>query len=215
MEIDVKGLILVNEPDIVNKYTNIVVAMHRAYKDLQRVEFGFVNGDVDDDFIKKIKEDFHSREYPEFYEESSDLGVGKFSINLDAFKAGSEWDIIDITTLIKEAAVHFVVSTIDNDRIKVCSLSTKDKPKNGYIILEENRYSYDDLLQHSTTSKVYKKYWRRNKVLKTFFSTITFPIALIGLNYFYGLQIPEEAINLLSLSIGAAGLYLAYCSYAK
>lgn len=200
----------------IDTYTNVMAAICDTYP-VNHIMLSFIIGEIDENFIDSIKSNLASLSNNNIYSKASRVRLEAEIANKDHNLLVKGWDILDVTGVSKEIAIHISAASISNKNVCICQLSWKKSFQNGERwILTDNNHSYSNLMSTGSLSVLYKEYFRKKNILTMFgviFSIIF--ICAITKIIWPGFIIPEDLVNILSLLIGAAGLYLAILSLKK
>lgn len=207
-----KGRILYQSPNL-KTYKNLVAAMYNAYEEIEEICLSFLDSEVDDKILDDLQLILSSSEN-QIYKKAARIRLTAESINSQDTSCFQGWNVIDVSAVSKENAVHIVASTLENEKIRVCTLHWLERFGRGEEwILTNDNHRYSDLLSEGSLAKLYKNYFQRKVVIRMFGVMFSLLFFLAVTKYLFPtFQIPDDFINFFSLLIGASGLYLASVS---
>ncbi|EGR1345561.1 hypothetical protein ACUMO5_004511 [Vibrio parahaemolyticus] len=211
-----KGKVLVQSNNI-DTYVNIVAAMCLTFKDIKEIRLSFVSSPVNENLIDSIQQKLSANPDSLIYKHAARVHLSGESTESDNTQLSTGWDVLDVSAVSKEVALNIVAATIDNQNIKVCSLQwLKRFEKGEEWLLTNDNHEYKDLLSDGALSKLYKNYLQKKSVIYIFGSIfLVLLVTAIAKYLMPSILIPADIVNVLSLLIGAAGLYLAAESLRK
>lgn len=197
----------------VDSYVNVMSAICEKYS-AGHIMLSFVDSDPDESFVLKIQERLASLLGNSRYTKAArvKLEFERASENYASVVKG--WDVVDVTAVSKELAINFSAAAIGSRRVHICQLSwLKRFEKGEEWILDDDNHHYSDLMSSGALSSLYKEHFHKRHVIIAF--GILFSVVLIvsvAKIFIPSFVVPEDLVNLFSLMIGAAGLYLAIIS---
>jgi len=209
-----KAKILVQSPNI-DTYINIIAAICKKYPSVTEIVFSFLNKSVNDNFINDVRIKLANlASHNSLYSKGVKVSIEAVIEDENGSNLIDGFNLIDVTAVSKEIALNVAASSVEKKNVKICQLSwTKKFEKDEKWIIEDNNHLYDDLLSKGALSKLYKNYFQKRTVIFVFAvifgALLLTSILKIILKDFI---IPSDLVNILSLLIGAAGLYLAAVS---
>ena len=181
---------------------------------VKQIMLSFIGKEKDEEFINVIQAKLVERSSSPNYSKASRVLLEGEAANSDHVVLVKGWDIVDVTGVSKEMAINVSAASIGNKKIHVCQLSWKHRFKqNEKWILKEGNHNYTDLMSSGALSNLYREYFQKKHVIIAFgvLFSIVFSVAIAKI-FWPAFIIPEDVVNLFSLLIGAAGLYLAIMS---
>lgn len=195
-------------------YINVMAALCDAYPAINKIMLSFIDKEPDEIFVKKIQERLLSLSDSESYFRASRVQLKTEIADKDHGSLVRGWDVIDVSAVSKEIAINVSAASIANEKVHVCQLTwSKRFAKDEPWILQEGNHCYTDLMSEGALSNLYKDHFQKKHVILAFgvLFSIVFIIAFTKFLW-PSFIIPEDVVNVFSLLIGAAGLYLAIIS---
>ncbi|ACU89743.1 hypothetical protein Dbac_1651 [Desulfomicrobium baculatum DSM 4028] len=197
----------------VDTYVNVMSAICEEYS-VEHIMLSFVDSDPDENFVSNIQKRLVSLLSNSRYAKATrvKLEIERASENYVSVVEG--WDVVDVTAVSKELAINFSAAAIGIRRVHVCQLNwLKRFKKDEDWILVDGNHRYSDLMSSGALSSLYKEHFHKRHVIIAFgilFSV--FLVVSVSKIFIPSFVVPEDLVNLFSLMIGAAGLYLAIIS---
>lgn len=204
---------LVQSPNVLT-YVNAIAALCAKHPAVTTVKLVFLSKDVDEKFVDEIQRKLSLLSDSPSYAKGARVYLSGEIGDYNDVSLAKNWDVVDVTGVSKDVAIQVAAAAINNKKTRICQLSwNKQFAKGEAWVVEEGNHSYNDLMSVGALSKLYDNYFQKKQVLFVFlvlFSVVFF--AAVAKIIWPKFGIPNDLVNLLSLLIGAAGLYLAAIS---
>ncbi|MGB3458889.1 MAG: hypothetical protein WBB08_06260 [Halobacteriota archaeon] len=211
-----KAKVVIQSP-IVDTYVNVVAAIAVNFPDIKEICFVFFDNPPDEAMLNSIQRKLLELSYIPPYRKGARLYVSSEEMLIDSKELLKDCILIDVSAVSKDIAVSIAASGVERQSVKIGHLKWISKiEKDKKLRVGVDDYLYEDLLSKGAMSSLLKNYVAKKHVLRAFaimFSTIF--IIAIAKFILPNFIIPDDVINLFSLLIGAAGLYLAAISLKK
>jgi hypothetical protein len=204
---------LLVQSDNINTYINVMAALCDKYP-VKQIMLSFVGKEPDNGFVNEIQSKLVNRSSNPIYSKASRVLLEYEIASSDHVLLVKGWDILDVTGVSKEIAVNISAASISNKKVHVCQLSWKERFKrDDEWVLKQGNHEYTDLMGSGALSNLYYDHFQKRHVIIAFAALflIIFGVAIAKMIW-PSFLVPEDVINLFSLLIGAAGLYLAIMS---
>lgn len=208
-----KAKLLVQSTTI-ETYTNVMAALCDKYP-INQVVFSFIDREPDEEFINNVQKKLIELYSNSNYFKASRVQIQTEIADKDHICLVKGYDIIDVSGVSKKIAINASAASISNRKVHICQLSWKRRFKEGeQWMLEEGNHDYTDLMSAGALSDLYQEYFKKKHIIFafSFLFLIVFIVVVVKL-ICPTFIIPEDVVNLFSLLIGAAGLYLAIISF--
>lgn len=207
---------IIHHSNNVDTYVNIIAAMYEAYGEIKEITLSFIDSPVNEKFIDSLQERLTTYDENPIYKKSARVHLSGESISIGLVTSEESLDVIDVSALPKEMAIEVVASTIDRKNIKVCTLQWPENVKfdpGEKWVLRDGNHSYSNLVSKGALAKLYRNYFQKKQVIWIFAAIFSVLICMAIIKYIVpDFAIPSDIVNILSLLVGAAGLYLAAVS---
>jgi len=211
-----KVKVVIQSPRI-DTYVNIVAAIADSFPDVKEICFVFFDRPTNDDIINDIQKKLSELSDIEPYAKGARFYLSGEETLIESKDLLKDCILIDVSAVSKDIALSVAASGIQKQSVKVGHLKWLSKIEKGKELrVGVDNYTYEDLLSKGAMSTLLKDYVAKKYVLRAF--VIMFlSIFIIAVAKFCipNFTIPDDVINLFSLLIGAAGLYLAAVSLKK
>jgi len=204
---------LLIQSDNIGTYINVMAALCDKYP-VKQIMLSFIEKEPDESFINEIQSKLVELSSRSIYSKASRVLLEGEAANNDHVLLVKGWDVVDVTGVSKEVAINISAASIGNKKVHVCQLSWKQRFKRDEEwILKEGNHHYTDLMSTGALSNLYQEYFQKKHVIIAFaiLFAIVFGVAIAKIVW-PTFIVPEDVVNLFSLLIGAAGLYLAIMS---
>lgn len=204
---------LLIQSDNVDTYINVMAALCGKFP-VKQVMLSFIDREPEESFINEIQSKLVKLSISPNYSKASRVLLEGEAANNDHVALVKGWDVVDVTGVSKEVAINISAASIGNKRVHICQLSWKQRFKqNEDWVLKEGNHNYADLMSSGALSNLYQEYFQKKHVIIAFgvLFSIVFSVAITKIIW-PKFIVPEDVVNLFSLLIGAAGLYLAIMS---
>jgi len=207
-----KAKILVQSPTV-DTYINVMAALCDAYP-INKIMLSFIGKEPDDSFIDAIQGKLLSLSSSSSYSKASRVQLEVETADKDHIRLVKGWDVIDVTAVSKVIAINVSAACISNKKVHICQLSWRKRFSNNEPwILEDGNHQYTDLMSAGALSSLYQDHFQKKHVIIVFGALFSIVFLLAIAKFFWpGFVVPEDFVNVFSLLIGAAGLYLAIIS---
>ncbi len=211
-----KAKVVIQSPRI-DTYVDVVAAIADNFPDVKEICFVFFDRPANEGIINAIQKKSSELSDITPYAKGARFYLYAEEILIESKDLLKNCILIDVSAVSKDIALSVAASGIERQSVKVGHLKWLSKIEKGKELrIGVDNYNYEDLLSKGAMSTLLKNYVAKKHVLRAFvimFSSI-FVIALAKF-FIPNFIIPDDVINLFSLLIGAAGLYLAAVSLKK
>jgi len=198
----------------IDTYVNAIAAIVDHYPEINQFIIVFFDKPSNEDFINKIQKRLSKLSDIPQYARAARMLLTSEEILIESKELLQECVLVDVSGVSKEVALSIAANGIEKQSVKVGHLKWHEKIEKGKEFrVGLNKHSYEDLLSKGAMATLIKKYIAKKHVLRAF--VVMFSIIMcMAIAKFIWPQfiIPDDIINLFSLLIGAAGLYLAAIS---
>jgi len=208
-----KAKVVIQSPRI-DTYVNVVAAIADTFSDIKEICFVFFDRPINDDTVNEIQEKLLSLSDIKPYAKGARFHISTEETLIESKELLKDCIIIDVSAVSKEVAVSVAASGVEMQSVKVGHLKWISKlEQTRELRVSIDKYEYEDLLSQFAISTLLNDYLAKKHVIRAFvlMFSILFIIA-IAKCIIQDFIIPDDLINLFSLLIGAAGLYLAAIS---
>lgn len=211
-----RAKVLIQSP-IIDSYVNVVAAIADRFPDIKEISFLFFDRPANDDIVNKIQKKLAELSDIKPYAKGARFHLSTEDMSIESKNLLNDCILIDVSAVAKDIAVSVAASGIKRQSVKVGHLKWLSKIEKGKVLrVGVDNYAYEDLLSKGVMSTLLKEYVAKKHVLRAFvvmFSSIL--IIAITKVFVPNFIIPDDVINLFSLLVGAAGLYLAAVSLKR
>ena len=195
-------------------YADVVAAIAEEHPNIESIQFLFFDGPMKEDLINNIQRKLAELSDIPAYARGARLRLTCVETSLDSVDTLQGCILVDVTGIAKDAAIQICALAIEYSRLKVGLLRWIGRLREGenpHVGIDN--YMYEDLLSKGAIGNLLKKYIGKKHVIRSF-GAIFGVLAIVGIAKIIWPQffIPDYIVNLFSLLIGAAGLYLAAVS---
>lgn len=201
----------------IDTYVNVVAAIADCFPDIKEVSFVFFDGAVNDDIINNIQKRLSELSDIKPYSKGARFHLSTEETLIESKDLLKDCMLIDVSAVSKDIALSVAASGIERQSVKVGHLKWLSKIEKGKELrVGVDKCTYEDLLSKGAMSTLLKDHVAKKHVLRAFV-VMFLSIFIIAILKFIipNFIIPDDVINLFSLLIGAAGLYLAAVSMKK
>lgn len=211
-----KAKVVIQSP-ILDTYVNVVAAIADNFPNIKEICFIFFDRPSNENILSSIQKKLSELSDIEPYGKGARLYLSSEEMLIDSRELLKDCILIDVSAVSKDIAVSIAASGVERQSVKIGHLKWISKIEEGKKLrVGIDNYLYEDLLSKGAMSSLLKNYVAKKHVIRAFaimFSSIF--IIAIAKFILPNFIIPDDVINLFSLLIGAAGLYLAAVSLKK
>ncbi len=204
--------ILFQSPRI-DTYADVVAAIAKGHPAIEGVQLVFFDGPVKEEIVNSVQTKLAELSSIPEYAYAARLRIDSKKMDINSKELFENIFLVDVTCIAKDTAIEVAALAIEYSKTKVGLLRwikrvDKENPRVG-----KNDYSYEDLLTKGAIGKLLKKYVGKCHVLWSFSFLFGVLVLIATAKIVWpGFVVPNDVINIFSLLIGAAGLYLAAIS---
>lgn len=197
----------------IDSYANVVAAIAKEHPTIEGVQLVFFDGPEKEDIVNSVQSKLAELSSLPEYARAARLRIDSKEMDISSNELFENSFLVDVTCIAKDTAIEVAALAIDHSKTKVGLLRWIRRVEQEMPRVGKDDYTYVDLLTKGAIGKLLKKYVGKRHVLWSFSFLFGALVLMAAAKIVWpGFMVPDDVINVLSLLIGAAGLYLAAVS---